>query len=106
MQPIEEDHRPCCVIVYRLKKEKNSRKGGLSQNFPKGQKRRIFLNKSSSEYGERFPHGTIPHLYMMDVVENDTIYGLKIRTYWILQNMVYDLKGVAQGYALLHEYSD
>jgi len=92
------------VIVYRLKKEKNSRKGGLSQNFPKGQKRRIFLNKSSSEYGERFLHGTIPHLYVLDVVENETIYGLKDLRYG--SKMLYDLKGVAQGYALLHEYSD
>jgi len=42
-------------------------------------------------------------LYILDVVENETIYGLKED---MVQKCYYDLKGVALGYALLHEYSD
>jgi len=50
--------------------------------------------------GRDSTHGTIHLLYMLDVVENETIYGLKDLRYG--SKMLYDLKG----YALLHEYSD
>jgi hypothetical protein len=65
------------MLCIDLKKKKIW-KGALFKILPKAQKEGFFLNKSSSEYGERFPHGTIPHLYMIDVVENDTIYSLII----------------------------
>jgi hypothetical protein len=65
-------------LCIDLKKKKILGKRGLTQNFPKGQKRRIFLNKSSSEYGERFPHGTIlDGIYYRDCEKCDEVWCQK-----------------------------